>query len=89
MKADKKSTLRLLKTARGQIDGIIRMVDDDKYCIDIVNQIMASDAILKKAMKQIMHAHLSGCVINAFSEDKEMQEEKIAEIIQVFDKLNQ
>lgn len=89
MKADKTSTLRLLKTARGQIDGIVKMVEEDQYCIDIVNQLMASNAILRKAMKQIMHAHLSGCVMEAFSDDRSTQEEKIEEIIQIFDKMNQ
>ena len=38
MKGDKKKTLQLLRTARGQIDGIIKMIEDDRYCIDISNQ---------------------------------------------------
>ena len=46
MKADAARTLQLLKTARGQIDGVIRMVEDDRYCIDISNQIQATSAIL-------------------------------------------
>ena len=46
MMADKKQVTRLLKTARGQIDGILKMVEEDRYCIDISHQIMASEAIL-------------------------------------------
>lgn len=45
MMADKQKVSRLLKTARGQIDGILKMIDEDRYCIDISNQIMASQSI--------------------------------------------
>ena len=45
MQADPKKVLRLLKTARGQIDGIIRMVEDDRYCMDISQQLMATAAL--------------------------------------------
>lgn len=88
MQADKTKVKRLLKTARGQIDGIIKMVDEDKYCIDIVNQLLASDAILKKSIKEVMHGHLNGCVRDAFQSSKEQQEEKIQEIMMVFDKIS-
>ncbi|QQO08861.1 metal-sensing transcriptional repressor [Breznakiella homolactica] len=88
MRANKEKVTKLLRTARGQIDGIIRMVEADQYCIDIVNQLLASDAILKKAMKEVMHGHITGCVSDAFSAGKEEQEEKINEIIGVFDKLS-
>ena len=87
MRADKAVVIRLLKTARGQIDGIIKMVEEDKYCIDIVHQFMASEAVLKKAMKIILQSHLNGCVSEAFNESKEIREEKINEVIDVFDKL--
>ena len=53
MQADQKHVMRLLKTARGQIDGIMKMIEDDRYCIDISNQIMATQAILKRANKEI------------------------------------
>ena len=46
MKADEKQIVRLLKTARGQIDGILKMVEDDRYCVDISNQIMATDELI-------------------------------------------
>ena len=45
MKADKAKVARLLKTARGQIDGVLKMIDGDQYCIDIANQIMAAEAV--------------------------------------------
>jgi len=87
MKDDKAVIIRLLKTARGQTDGIIKMVEEDKYCIDIVHQIMANEAVLKKVMKIVLHGHLNGCVNEAFNESEEVREEKINEMIDVFDKL--
>lgn len=85
MKADKDSVLRILKTARGQIDGLIKMVEDDRYCIDISNQILASQALLRKANKEILHAHIDGCVKDAIEEGQ--AKEKIDEIMQIVDKL--
>lgn len=57
MKADKEKVTRLLKTARGQLDGILKMVEDDRYCIDISNQIMATQAILKNVNREVLHAY--------------------------------
>ena len=50
MKADHDQVTRLLKTARGQIDGILKMVEEDRYCLDVSNQLMATQSILKKAI---------------------------------------
>lgn len=88
MKADRKQVERLLKTARGQIDGVLKMIEDDKYCIDIVNQILASQAILNKASKEILVAHIDGCVSDSFSSnDEAFQKEKMEELKMVIDKL--
>lgn len=89
MKADKAKITRLLKTARGQLDGLIKMVEEDRYCIDISNQLMATQAILRTANKEIIHAHLSGCVKEAFEhEDTADKDQKIEEILTVMDKLS-
>ena len=45
LQADKKKMMRLLKTARGQMDGILKMMEEDRYCIDISQQLMATEAI--------------------------------------------
>lgn len=88
MKADKSQVNRLLKTARGQIDGVLKMIEDDKYCIDIVNQLMASDAILKKAIREILRAHITSCVSEAFeTREASLQEKKIDELLLIMDKL--
>ena len=52
MKADKRILPVFLKTARGQLDGIVNMVEDDRYCIDISNQLLATQAILNKVNKK-------------------------------------
>lgn len=85
MKADQKQIIRLLKTARGQIDGILKMVEDDRYCVDISNQIMATDAILRKANKEILRAHMKCCVKDALETGQE--DKKIDELIDMIDKM--
>ena len=85
MKADHDKVKSLLKTARGQIDGLIKMVDDDRYCMEISHQLLAAQAILRKADREVVKAHLQSCVREAFAEGKE--EEKIDEIINLVEKL--
>ncbi|MCI8630308.1 MAG: metal-sensing transcriptional repressor [Firmicutes bacterium] len=85
MKADEKQIVRLLKTARGQIDGILKMVEEDRYCVDISNQIMATDAILRKANKEILRAHMKCCVKDALETGQE--DKKIDELIDMIDKI--
>ena len=79
MQADAKKVLRLLKTARGQIDGIVKMVEEDRYCIDISTQVMATEALLKRANKEILSAHLEHCVKDAANEAE--REQKIEEFV--------
>lgn len=85
MMADQKTVLRLLKTARGQIDGIIKMVEDDRYCMDISQQVAAADAMLRRVNKEILAAHLKHCVEHAQS-DKE-RSDKIDELVSALGKL--
>lgn len=86
MKSDKKKITRLIKTARGQLDGILRMVEDDRYCIDISNQLMATQAIIRNVNREILHDHLERGVLESLEEGE--QREKIAEIMTVIDKLS-
>lgn len=85
MRADKKNVTRLLKTARGQIDGILKMIEDDRYCLDISHQLMATEAIIKKANKEILGAHMKHCVHDALNEEDGTK--KIDEMISVIDQL--
>lgn len=86
MDAEKKKALQCLKTAKGQIEGIIKMIEDERYCIDISNQLMASQALLKKANKLILEQHMHNCVKSAF-DNNESKEEKIDEILNILNKL--
>ena len=86
MQADKNEIIRLIKTARGQLDGVLRMVDDDRYCLDIVNQILAAQAILKKANKEILKSHMAVCI----TDDVEAEDatKKINEMVDLLDKMS-
>ena len=85
MMADEKKILRLLKTARGQMDGIIKMVEEDRYCIDISTQVMAAEAMLNRANKEILTAHLKHCVNTAQTQSE--REEKIDELVDMLGKI--
>lgn len=88
MQADTEKTLRLLKTARGQIDGIIKMVEADRYCIDISTQLMATQSILGRINADVLKAHIEHCVRGAMeSGSQEEKDEKLAEVELVIDKL--
>ena len=84
MTADREKTTRLLKTARGQIDGIVKMIEDNRYCIEISNQIMACQAILSKVNKEVLNAHLTNCVLHSSGEEGKV---KLQEISAILDKL--
>lgn len=89
MVADQDKVLRQLKTVRGQLDGLIRMVEEDRYCIDISNQIMASQAILRNVNREVLHAHLNHCAKEAFlGGDAAQAQKKLDEIVEVVDKLS-
>jgi len=85
MQADKAKVSKLLKTARGQLDGILNMVEEDRYCMDISHQLMATVAILNKANKEVLSAHLKGCVRNAVTDQE--KDEKIDEFIDMLGRI--
>ena len=82
MKADRTQIDRLLKTARGQIDGILKMVEEDRYCLEISSQIMAAQSILKKANRMVLRAHMDHCVRDAVaSGDPGPKREELAALL--------
>lgn len=85
MMADKTAVTRLLKTARGQLDGILKMVEEDRYCIEISQQVMATGAILNRVNKEILAAHLKHCVKEAATEQE--REHKIDEFVATLGKI--
>lgn len=85
MNNEKKQALMALKTAKGQLEATINMLEDDRYCVDISNQIIATQALLKKANLLILRQHMHHCVMEAFEQDK--GSEKIDEIIDILSKI--
>ena len=73
---DKKEVINLLKTAKGQLDGIIRMTEEDRYCIDISKQILAVQALLKKSNLTVLKQHIHGCVKQALRDGEGEQKLK-------------
>ena len=80
----KAAVLKRLNRIEGQVRGLARMVEDDRYCIDIVTQISAVRAALRRAQEEVLRDHVSHCVEHAIaSGDKRDQRQKIAEIMDV------
>ena len=69
MMADHKSVTRMLKTARGQIDGILRMVEEDRYCVEVLTQLQAVRAALLRVESEVLRDHLDHCVMGAMTGD--------------------
>jgi DNA-binding FrmR family transcriptional regulator len=83
-KNSKASTLRRLNRISGQVRGLARMVEDERYCIDIVTQIGAVRAALRRAEEEILRDHVAHCVAHAISSgDKTDQRRKVAELMDV------
>ena len=82
----KQELLKRLARIEGQTRGIRGMVEDDRYCIDVINQVRAVRAALDKVEQEILHDHLQHCVAHAFhaGSDKDRQI-KIDELMEVLD----
>ena len=85
MTADRNTVLQLLKTARGQVDAVIKMVEDDRYCMDISQQLTAADSLLRRANKEVLTAHLKHCV--ACAESDQERSDKIDELVRALGKI--
>ena len=80
----KDSTLKRLSRIEGQVRGIARMLEQDRYCIDVVTQIGAVRAALRRVEEEILRDHVAHCVEHAIvSGDKADQRRKIAELMDV------
>jgi len=82
--ATKRSCLARLGRIEGQVRGIARMVDDDRYCIDVITQIQAVKAALRRVEEEMLRDHVACCVEDAIrSGDAKEQRKKVAELIEV------
>jgi DNA-binding FrmR family transcriptional regulator len=80
----KKGVLKRLNRIEGQVRGLGRMVEEDRYCIDVVTQISAVRAALRRAEEEILRDHVAHCVEHAIaSGDKDDQRRKLVEIMEV------
>ena len=82
---NKDSIKKRLNRAEGQVRGVSRMVDEDKYCIDIVTQITATQAALDKVAMELLRDHTKNCLANA--KTKTEQTKKADEIIDVVNRM--
>lgn len=82
--ADKKLLARISRV-EGQVRGITRMVEEERYCIDILNQMQAIKAALKKVEEEILKGHAAHCVAHAIrSGSAKEQTKKFSELVELF-----
>ena len=80
----KEKCLQRLARIEGQVRGVARMVGDERYCIDILTQIAAVQAAMKKVEREILQNHVNTCVEHAItSGNAEEQRRKVAELMEV------
>ncbi len=83
-KHSKASCLKRLSRIEGQVRGLARMVEEDRYCIDIVTQISAVRAALRRVEEEVLRDHITHCVEHAIaSGDAAEQRRKVAELMDV------
>lgn len=81
----RKDVTNRLKSVAGHINGITKMVEDDRYCIDLIKQLQATQAALSRVSEIILDNHLHTCVTTAIQGDDAADRERVlAEIMQVF-----
>ena len=79
------NTINRLRTAEGHMRGIIRMVEEDAYCIDVIKQIQAVQGALNRASEMILEEHLNSCVTTAIRGDDPSERTRVlSEIMEVF-----
>jgi DNA-binding FrmR family transcriptional regulator len=81
----KRDAAARLRRIAGQIQGIHRMVEDEKYCVDILHQIAAVEGALDQVSKLLLGQHIESCVADAFkSGSKSERQRKIDELLEIF-----
>lgn len=79
-----KAAISHLKAAKGQLEAVLRMAEDGRYCVDISKQILAVQALLKKANLAILDGHIKHCVKEAFASGH--GDEKVEEVMAIIEK---
>jgi len=88
MKSETKvARLKRLSRIEGQVRGLSRMVEEDRYCIDLITQIAAVRAALARVEQEVLRDHIGHCVEHAIATgNKEEQRQKIAELMNVLER---
>ena len=88
MRAERKKVEPVVRMARGQLDAVLKMIEDNRYCMDIVTQLLAAEALLRKARQEVVRGHLEGCVQDAMESGTPAQRaQKLDEIIRLLEKM--
>jgi DNA-binding FrmR family transcriptional regulator len=78
-----------LRSIAGHVNGIVRMLEEDRYCIDIIKQIQATQTALSRVSETILDEHLRTCVTTAIQDDDQSERERVLnEVIEVFRQTN-
>lgn len=81
MNKEKKDTIVNFKKAQSSIAGIVKMIEEDKYCIDVMQQNLAVIGLLKSAHSKLMEGHLNSCFKTAMGTNNEKKKQKMVEEI--------
>lgn len=85
----RKAILTRLKRIEGQVGGLHRMVEEDRYCIDVLTQINAVRAALHRVETEVLRGHVAHCVADAFaSGDAEAQRQKVDELVETMGRMS-
>jgi DNA-binding FrmR family transcriptional regulator len=81
----KRKVLARLRRVIGQLEGVARMIEDDRYCVDVLHQIASARAALGQAAKVVLHSHVVICLGEAMrSGELKERERKVGELIAIF-----
>lgn len=88
MKKQKQAALQRLARLEGQVRGVARMIEEERYCVDILNQTMAIRSALAQVEMLVLQDHADNCVEDAItSSDPDAQRQKFRELVAVFERV--
>jgi DNA-binding FrmR family transcriptional regulator len=81
----RQEAIHRLKSIAGHVNGIVRMLEEDRYCIDVIKQIQATQTALARVSESILESHLRTCVTTAIQGDDVAERERVlAEVVEVY-----
>lgn len=84
----KRSVLARMRRIEGQVRGVSRMIDEDRYCIDVITQLQAIRAALKRVEEAVLKDHVAHCVEHAIATgDRDDQRRKVQELLGIIERL--